>query len=107
MATMSIYDLERLIDERAHAKPTGSYTVRLLEEGIEKCAKKTGEEAVEFAIAAVLGRRKEAVDEAADLLYHLLVTLNARDITLIDVEKVLTLRHEQMSGNPKSDNRGT
>jgi phosphoribosyl-ATP pyrophosphohydrolase len=104
---MSIYDLERLIDERAHAKPAGSYTVRLLDEGIEKCAKKTGEEAVEFAIAAVAGNRKSTIGEAADLVYHLLVTLSASDITLIDVEKELTLRHEQKSGKPKSDHRGT
>lgn len=105
--SMTLYDLERRVAERAVSKPPGSYTARLLAEGAEKCAKKVGEEAVEFALAAQYDERDAIIGEAADLFYHTLVTLHLKGITLADVEDVLALRDAQRSGNPKSDNRGT
>lgn len=105
--TMSIYGLEERIAQRAKERPTGSYTTRLLDAGVEKCAKKTGEEAVEFALAAMKGNREEMLGEAADLIYHFLVTLKARDISLKEVEEILALRDAQQAENPKSNHRGT
>jgi phosphoribosyl-ATP pyrophosphohydrolase len=78
-------DLAETIAARRDAAPESSYTAKLISAGIEKCAQKTGEEAVEFAIAAVSGRCDEISQEAADLLYHLLVTLEASGVSLDDV----------------------
>ena len=105
--TMSIYDLEQRIAQRARERPEGSYTVRLLDAGVEKCAKKTGEEAVEFALAAMKGNREETLGEAADLMYHLLVTLRSRGISLKEVEEILALRDAQQALDPKANHRGT
>ena len=69
-----------------------SYTRKLLDRGVAQCAKKFGEEAVETVLAAVAEDRDRLIEEAADLLYHLLVVLNARGIALADVEAVLAAR---------------
>ena len=69
-----------------------SYTRQLLDAGPEKCAKKLGEEAVETVIAAVSGTNESLKAEAADLLYHLLVLLEARGVALDDVLAVLDKR---------------
>jgi phosphoribosyl-ATP pyrophosphohydrolase len=74
-----------------------SYTAQLLAKGTEKCAKKFGEEAVELALAAVQGKKREAVQEAADVLYHLLVLLQAAGVTPTDVMAELE-RREGTSG---------
>ncbi|TRW95767.1 phosphoribosyl-ATP diphosphatase [Paracoccus sp. M683] len=92
--------LERLaqtIESRRGAEPAESWTAKLLASGPEKCAEKFGEEAVEAIIEAVKGDRQRLTSEAADVLYHLLVMLAARDISLSDVEAELT-RREGMSG---------
>ncbi len=92
---MSGFDLEKLaaiIAERARAGGDKSYTSKLLEEGIEKCAKKLGEEAVETVVAALSADQKSVIAESADLLYHLLVVLEARGIKLADVYAELTHR---------------
>lgn len=73
------------IAERRTAAPEQSYTAKLLHKGVETCAKKLGEEAVETALASVLGDKKHIANEAADLLYHLLVLLEASGVTLADV----------------------
>ncbi len=78
-------DLADLIAARDGAAADTSYTASLLAGGMETCAQKVGEEAVEFAIAAVAGKREAATAEAADLVYHLLVALHAADISLDDV----------------------
>ncbi len=78
-------DLAETIAARRNAAPDTSYTAKLMARGIGKCAQKTGEEAVEFVIAAVSGEHREISQEAADLLYHLLVTLEASDVSLDDV----------------------
>ena len=77
--------LAATIAARRAGGSAGSYTVRLLEKGVEKCAQKLGEEAVETVIAAVNGDRDAVITETADLLYHLLVTLEACDVSLNDV----------------------
>lgn len=90
--------LERLaatIAARKSADPDTSWTAKLLAKGPEKCAEKFGEEAVEAIIEAVKGDRAKLTAEAADVLYHLLVMLAARDVTLADVEAELARREGQ------------
>ncbi len=92
MTTFTLADLEARIAERANALPEESWTAKLLAAGPERCAKKLGEEAVEAVIAAVKGDRDELIAESADLLYHLLVVLKARDVALQDVLSQLEAR---------------
>ncbi|MGE0212929.1 MAG: phosphoribosyl-ATP diphosphatase [Parvibaculaceae bacterium] len=90
--------LERLADRlasRKDASPESSYTARLLSQGVEKCAKKLGEEAVEAALAAMTDDRAHLTKEAADVLYHLLVVLIARGVPLADVMAELDGRMRQ------------
>lgn len=89
--------LADLIHERRGADPASSYTAKLLHEGVEKCAKKLGEEAVEAALAGVGGDRAHITAEAADVLYHLLVLLEATGVDLADVMDELDGRRA-MSG---------
>jgi phosphoribosyl-ATP pyrophosphohydrolase len=100
--------LERLaatIAARKTADPDSSWTAKLLAKGPEKCAEKFGEEAVEAIIEAVKGDRAKLTSEAADVLYHLLVMLAARDVTLEDVEAELA-RREGTSGIAEKAARG-
>jgi phosphoribosyl-ATP pyrophosphohydrolase len=95
---MSALDrLAATILERKGGDPTASWTAKLLAAGPEKCAEKFGEEAVEAIIEAVKGDRDRLTAEAADVIYHLLVMLAARDVTLEDVLAELA-RREGMSG---------
>ena len=92
--------LDRLaatIAARKGADPDTSWTAKLLSKGPEKCAEKFGEEAVEAIIEAVKGDRARLTAEAADVVYHLLVMLAARDLTLADVLAELD-RREGTSG---------
>ncbi|HEX5645099.1 MAG TPA: phosphoribosyl-ATP diphosphatase [Erythrobacter sp.] len=89
--------LEQVIAARRGASPDSSYVARLNAKGIEKIAQKLGEEATEAVIAAVSGSRQELVGEAADVLFHLLVLLGAKDIALADVLAELD-RREGVSG---------
>lgn len=90
---MSILDdLAATIEARKSADPDSSWTARLLAKGPEKCAEKFGEEAVEAIIEAVRGDRAALTAEAADVLYHLLVMLAARDVVLADVLAELARR---------------
>ena len=95
MPTFTLRDLERRIQARARESADISYTRKLLDRGINHCAKKFGEEAVEAAIAAVGEDRTRLVGETADVLYHLLVVLHARGISLDDVEAELAARTRQ------------
>jgi len=95
MATFTIRDLEKRVQERARESADVSYTRKLLDRGINHCAKKFGEEAVEAAIAAVGEDRSRLVSEAADVLYHLLIVLHVRGISLDDVETELAARTRQ------------
>ena len=94
---MTLDDLARVISDRATADPDSSWTAKLLATGPEKCAEKFGEESIEAIIEAVRGDRQRLTSEAADVLYHLLVMLAARDLTLADVEAELA-RREGVSG---------
>jgi cyclase len=87
-----IGELVRIIAARRSASPDESYTARLIAEGVEKCAKKVGEEAVETALSAMAGDRARIAEEAADLTYHLLVLLEATGTPLADVLDVLAGR---------------
>ena len=92
--------LERLaetIAARRDADPASSHTAALLAKGPGKCAEKFGEEAVEAIVAAASADRENLRDEAADVLYHLLVLLAASDVTLADVLAELE-RREGTSG---------
>lgn len=93
--SFTLEQLNARLAERASASPDQSYTAQLLAKGVEKCAKKLGEEAVEAAIAAVTGNKKELTAEAGDVLYHLLVTLRAAGVELDDVMAELENRTSQ------------
>ncbi|HET9903679.1 MAG TPA: phosphoribosyl-ATP diphosphatase [Xanthobacteraceae bacterium] len=97
MSAFTIHDLAARVKERASAAPEVSYTRKLLDKGVSHCAKKLGEEAVETVIAAIVEDDERLASEAADLLYHLLVVLEARGVTLADVETALAKR-SGMSG---------
>ncbi len=100
--------LDRLaatIAARKGADPDTSWTAKLLAKGPEKCAEKFGEEAVEAIIEAVKGDRTKLTAEAADVVYHLLVMLAARDVTLADVLAELE-RREGTSGIAEKAARG-
>ena len=95
MTQFTLSDLEKRVHERAKASAGDSYTRSLIDKGVAHCAKKLNEEAFETALAAVQEDRGRVVAEAADLLYHLLVLLTAREITLAEVEAALVKRTAQ------------
>ncbi|HEY4982069.1 MAG TPA: phosphoribosyl-ATP diphosphatase [Pseudolabrys sp.] len=105
MSKFTLADLEKRVHERAKASAAQSYTRALIDKGVAHCAKKLGEEAIETALAAVQDDRGQLIAEAADLLYHLLVLLEARGITLAEVEAVLEQRTAQ-SGHEEKASRG-
>ena len=85
--------LESIVRRRIAAGDTGSYTVELVASGVRRMGQKVGEEGVEVALAAVSGDDGELLDESADLLYHLIVLLAARGLSLGDVSATLEKRH--------------
>ena len=94
--------LRSIILSRATTDPQSSYTSHLLSRGIEKCAQKVGEEAVEVALAAVLGRKDGVIKESADLLYHLSVLWVAADIDPQNVYAELIRREDQTGLSEKA-----
>ena len=90
-----LHDLQATIIARKSAGPDTSWTAKLLSKGPEKCAEKFGEEAIEAIIAAVKNDPENLRDEAADVLYHLLVMLAARDVPFTDVLDVLAQRQSK------------
>ena len=93
--TFSLNSLEAVIQNRKMSPSPTSYTTRLLESGINKIAQKVGEEAVELVIESKDQDRTKFLNEAADLLFHYIVLLCAKEATLDDVVGVLRTRHEQ------------
>jgi phosphoribosyl-ATP pyrophosphohydrolase/phosphoribosyl-AMP cyclohydrolase len=87
--------LESVIAQRATEKPEASYTARLLEKGIARVAQKVGEEGVELALAGVNESEQKVVEEAADLLFHLMVLLRARGIGFGKLVRELEGRHQK------------
>jgi phosphoribosyl-ATP pyrophosphohydrolase/phosphoribosyl-AMP cyclohydrolase len=88
-------DLEEIIQQRLSNGSDESYTARLVASGDKRVAQKVGEEAVELVLAAAAGDRDEQMNEAADLIYHLLVLLSSKGIQLSNVVEVLQGRHRQ------------
>ena len=85
--------LESVIAQRASEKPEDSYTARLLEKGIQRVAQKVGEEGVELALAGAAQGEDKVIGESADLLFHMLVLLRARGVSLAQVVSQLESRH--------------
>ena len=97
--------LAATIDARASSDAGASYTRALLDKGAAHCARKFGEEAVEAVIAACTGANEQLRDEAADVLFHLLVLMKARGVTLAEVLGTLEARAQQ-SGHQEKASRG-
>ena len=97
MPRFTVHDLAATIDARAASGGEASYTRKLLDKGTEHCAKKLGEEAVETVIASLGNDREHLIAESADLIFHLLVLLKSRGVSLQDVEAALAGR-TAMSG---------
>ncbi|GKW40312.1 MULTISPECIES: bifunctional phosphoribosyl-AMP cyclohydrolase/phosphoribosyl-ATP diphosphatase HisIE [Pectobacterium] len=90
-----LYQLEQLLAERKHADPDSSYTARLYASGTKRIAQKVGEEGLEAALAATVHDREELTNEAADLMYHLLVLLQDQDLDLATIINRLKERHNK------------
>ncbi|MDC1482031.1 phosphoribosyl-ATP diphosphatase [Ascidiaceihabitans sp.] len=101
---MTLNDLFETIKARKTADPSSSWTAQLLLKGPEKCAEKFGEEAIEAIIEAVKGDKAGLTAEAADVIYHLMVMLASRDISLDDVVDELAKRQAK-SGIAEKDSR--
>ena len=84
---------ERIIEDRKINPKNGSYTNSLFESGQDRIVQKFGEEAIELIIAASNQSNNRLIEETADLIYHLLVLLAHKEITLVDIEKKLESRH--------------
>jgi phosphoribosyl-ATP pyrophosphohydrolase len=102
MAQFTLADLEKRVHERAKASAAESYTRSLIDKGVAHCAKKLNEEAFETGLAAVQEDKARVIAEAADLLYHLLVLLEARGVSLAEVEAALQQRTAQTGHQEKA-----
>ena len=105
----TLHDLEKRVRSRAKKRGKAgaepSYTRKLLDRGVAQCAKKLGEEAVETVLAAVNESRSRLIAETADLIYHLLIVLEARGVTLAQVEAALAKRTKQSGLEEKASRR--
>lgn len=99
---MTLDELSQIIATRAAADPSDSWTAKLLAQGPERAAEKFGEEAIEAIIEAVKGDRAALTCEAADVVFHLLVMLHARDVPIADVMAELTRRTGQSGLDEKA-----
>ena len=104
--TSPLESLAATIATRKGADPDSSWTAKLLSKGPEKCAEKFGEEAVEAIIEAVKGDRDALTSEAADVLFHLLVMLQSRNVALSDVMAELTRRQATSGLAEKAARKG-
>ena len=91
---MFLKELQHFIQQRHEEMPEGSYTTSLFESGINKMAQKVGEEAVETIIEAANGTNERLVYEGSDLLYHLIVMLTAKGLSIEDLARELEERHK-------------
>ncbi len=105
MSKFTLADLEKRVHARAQASAAESYTRALIDKGLAHCAKKLGEEAIETGLAAVQEDRDRVIAEAGDLLYHLLVLLEARGVTLAEVEAALGERTAQSGHQEKASRK--
>ncbi len=90
-----IAKLEQILSDRKTASPESSYTASLYAKGTKRIAQKVGEEAVETALAATVHNRQETIDEASDLVYHLLALLQQENLDLSAIAQNLKRRHEK------------
>jgi phosphoribosyl-ATP pyrophosphohydrolase/phosphoribosyl-AMP cyclohydrolase len=90
-------NLEEVVAQRLAERPAGSYTAKLLDQGIIRIAQKVGEEGLELALAAVAQSDREVIGEAADLLYHTLLLLKVKSLSLAEVIAELESRHAQQA----------
>jgi phosphoribosyl-ATP pyrophosphohydrolase/phosphoribosyl-AMP cyclohydrolase len=86
-------ELERIIAERIAQQPEGSYTARLVSQGAKRIAQKVGEEGLELALASASGADLEVIAECADLIYHVLLLLKSRNLSLVRIVDELQSRH--------------
>jgi phosphoribosyl-ATP pyrophosphohydrolase len=105
MSKFTLSDLEKRVHARAKASASESYTRALIDKGVAYCAKKLGEEAIETGLAAVQEDKTRVIAEAGDLLYHLLVLLEARGVTLAEVEAALEQRTVQSGHQEKASRK--
>jgi phosphoribosyl-ATP diphosphatase len=91
---MTIRELYEIIESRRNSDESTSYTKQLLDRGLDRIIQKVGEESVEVVIAAKNDENDEFIGEVADLVYHLLVLLVAKDIKITDIERCLQERHD-------------
>jgi len=89
-----LFHLEEVIKDRKEKLPEGSYTAELFREGEERIFQKVGEEAIETVISGIKNEKEEFIYEASDLLYHLLIALVSKDLSLRDIIKELIRRHK-------------
>jgi phosphoribosyl-ATP pyrophosphohydrolase len=106
MASFTLHDLEKRVRDRAKESADVSYTRKLIDRGVAQCAKKFGEEAVEAVLAAISEDKSRMTAEAADVLYHLLVLLHVRGVTLDEVEAELAARTRQSGLDEKASRKG-
>lgn len=106
MSGFTLADLERIVAQRSAASPEESWTAKLVAGGQKKAAKKLGEEAVEAVIAAVSDDRENLTDEAADVIFHLLVVLKIAGIPFSDVLSELERRTTQSGIAEKAARKG-
>ncbi len=90
---MFLSDLQRFIEKRHEEMPEGSYTTSLFQSGVNRMAQKVGEEAVESVIEAMAGNDSRLVYEASDMIYHLIVLLTSKGLSIEDVARELLERH--------------
>ena len=105
MTKFTLADLEQRVKERAKATAESSYTRTLLDKGVAHCAKKFGEEAIETVMAAVGEDRERLIAESADVLYHLMVVLEARGVTLAEIEALLETRTKKSGLEEKASRK--
>ncbi len=102
MSDFTLGDLMQIVESRTSANAEKSYTKSLLDAGMQRCAKKFGEEAVEAVIAGMQGDRQALRNEAADVLYHLMVVLKSGGVSLQDVMDELQRRSAQSGHEEKA-----
>src|SRR6516164_6245714 len=107
MSTFTLADLEKRVRERAQASAAESYTRSLIDKGVAHCAKKLGEEAIETGLAAVQEDKGRLIAEAADLLYHLLVLVEALGVSLAEVAAALEKRSGRSGHEEKASRLGS
>lgn len=91
---MFLTELQRFIVKRHEEMPEGSYTTSLFKEGLSRMTQKVGEEAVELVIESIKGDNERLIYEASDMLYHLIVLLTSKGLSIEDIAKELINRHD-------------